>query len=151
MTGITHRRFAGMLEFDRNGPPWEGTPEQQTAIRGSVSRHAIYGSRLRRALHALDQAVNREGKHFIPVSFVDLASENKLGFCFPTIILLHEGLLPSHIEQTFWHELGHLFGWKTPAWSHRSEDAANYFGEWATGGQPDGDVWDRLAAVVGSN
>lgn len=143
---IIHRRFAGMLEFDRNGPPLEGTPEQQAAIRASVERYAPHDSPLRRGLHVLDQAVNREGKNFIPVSFVDLASENKLGFCFPTVMLLHEGLHPEWIERTFWHEVGHLIGWKTPAWSHRSEDAANYFQEWAMGGQPDGDVADRLLA-----
>jgi hypothetical protein len=138
-----------MLEFDRNGPPWEGTPEQQTAIRALFDRHAPHGSRLGYALFALDQAVNRKGYNFIPVTFVDFSSQNWLGFTFPTNLQLHEGLHPDWIGMTLFHELGHLIGWHTAAWAGRSCDRATDFQQWVENGQPDGVVADRLAEVVG--
>ena len=140
---MIHRRFAGMLEFDRNGPPLSGTAAQQAAIRDSIRRHAPYGSPLHQALHKLDVAVNLKGRHFIPVGFADMASIGLLGFCWPLYLQLHEGLDPDWIEPVFLHELGHLVGWHVT--SDSSEGWATGFQQWITQGQDtDSPVWQKI-------
>lgn len=144
-----HARFGRMLEFDRNGPPLNGTDEQQRAIRDLIARHAPYGTPLDQTLYRLDVAVNENGRNYIPVSFVDFAVAGKwwLGFTTPTMIQLAQTLDPEHIAGTFFHELGHLVGWYLPAWPGRSEDAAHAFADWVADGQDtDSDVW---RAIVG--
>lgn len=139
------RRFARVLEFDRNGPPLSGTKAQQQAIRDAVDRHAPYGSPLDKTLFKLDVAVNLKGRRFVPVGFADLEPMGLLGFCFPTYIQLHQGLHPDWIERTFLHELGHLVGWHVLTPSDRTEAWAIGFQQWISQGQDhDSPIWKRL-------
>lgn len=141
------RRFARVLEFDRNGPPLSGTKAQQDAIRDAVRRHAVYGSPLDRVLFALDRAVNLKGRRYVPVGFADLEPMGILGFCWPTYLQLHEGLHPDWIERTFLHELGHLVGWHVLDPPDRSEGWATGFQQWINAGQEtDSPIWKRLDA-----
>jgi hypothetical protein len=144
---MIHRRFARMLEFDRNGPPLSGTPELQAAIRDTIKRHAVYGSPFDQTLYRLDQAVNRNGRNFIPVGFADMAPLGLLGFCWPTYLQLHEGIHPDWIEPIFLHELGHLFGWHALDTTDTSEGWATGFQQWISQGQnEDSPVWERINA-----
>ncbi len=141
-----HRRFARVFEMDRNGPPWEGTTEQQAAVREAFSKHQSWRNRFDRVLYAVDVAKNLQGRRFIPISFVE--SDRFLGFAFPSSILLNEQLLPQYIEKTLIHELGHIVGWNLFNPSDRSETWAEDFRHWVNAGTPDGPVWDRLKDLV---
>jgi hypothetical protein len=141
---MIHRRFGGMLEFDRN-PPLEGTPEQQHAIRSLVTELGPYGSPFRQTLHKIDVAINRKGRHYVPVSFVDFTSTGLLGFCFPTVLQLHYEIDPGWVGGIFLHELGHLVGWHALERTDTSEGWAEGFRLWAQDGQPTvHPVWERI-------
>ena len=140
-----YRRFARCFEFDRNGPPLEGSPEQQAAIRASLARYAPFDSPLDQTLFKVDVAVNLKGRRFTPISFVDFTNENWLGFTGPSNIQLHDGLHADSLEPIFFHELGHLIGWHTPAWAGRFCDPAWEFADWVVTGQDQNSpVWQRI-------
>ena len=137
------RRFARCFEFDRN-PDLEGDSGQRLAIRNLLANVAPHGSRLDDVLFKVDRAVNRKGRHYIPISFVDFTALGLLGFTFPTVMQLHYQLDPEWIGGIFLHELGHVVGWHGLATVDTSERWADQFHRWVENGQPDDDVWERM-------
>lgn len=145
------RRFARVFEFDRNGPPAEGTPEQQAAVRSVFEKYLEPGNRLDKILYAVDVARNKKGWKFLPVSFVPLEGLN--GFAYPSRILLDEDLTVDFmIQRIFLHELGHIVGWNVLYPKDSSEAWAEEFRYWVQGGDNgnmlDGPTWDRLKDLV---
>ena len=136
------RRFGRVLEFDRNGPPWSGTKEQQSAIREWVKTYASYGSRLDQVLYALDRDINLVSQSFIPITFIDGGS-----MAVPAHIYLSQQLSATAAAAVFPHELGHIVGWRLFNPGVRSEAWAAEFAQWTGNGQGDGAVWDQLSQV----
>lgn len=140
------RRFSRIFELDRNGPPWEGTPEQGAAVRASIAKFQADNSRFDKVLLALDKLKNLEGRSFIPIGFFEI--ENALGYAYPSRIALNEALDPNHLERTLIHEIGHVIGMNFFNPTDRTEAWAIGFEQWVRNGQSDGPVWDRLKDKV---
>ncbi len=145
------RRFGRVFEFDRNGPPFEGSPEQQAAVRAAFDRHQEWRNPFDRTLFALDVQKNLQGRSFIVVSFVDFAFYDMpyLGMAGAHTIQLAEQLLPQYIEKTLIHELGHIVGINLLSPMDRTEFWAEDFRHWVNAGQPeDHPVWQRILPFV---
>jgi hypothetical protein len=144
---VTPRRFARVFEFDRNGPPWEGSPEQQQTIRDLLAEH-MKNPRFDAVIYALDRARNAWGVRFIPIRFVDF-SGSTIGFATPSTISFKQDIDPLSLRSwLLLHELGHSVGWNVLYPKDSSETWAWDFQYWVQTGCPDGPVWDKLVAAM---
>lgn len=126
------RRFGYVFEFDRNGGPAAGTPEQQAFIRLTVATHATQGGKFDRVLFSLAKKVKTWTSH-IPISWNPELGAN--GWTFPYLMLLNSNLQPnSYLEFVFLHELGHLVGRHLINPIDKSEGWADQFAYWVLAG-----------------
>lgn len=140
------RRFGYVFEFDRNGPPGEGTPEQRAFVRATVAEYATYGSRFDRVLYSIAKSV-KVLKYFIPIQWVVGLGAN--GYTYPYLMQLNAGFAPGYaLKFTFLHELGHLVGRHLLNPIDKSEYWADQFAYWVMNNCPDGTVQDRIVYAL---
>lgn len=129
------RRFGYVFEFDRNGGPAAGTPEQQTAIRDLIRRTILSTPKFDRLLHSLAVKI-KTWTPYLPISWVVDMGAN--GYTFPYLMLLNANLQPSAwLDFVFMHELGHLVGRHLLNPADRTEPWADEIANWVLAGAPD--------------
>lgn len=146
---VAPNRFARLFEVDRFDPP---TIEEQLRIR-NVFRLAEWDGRLDRVLFAVDQAINRAGRRYLPITVVHEPGRPSFGGFtggVGIVLLPPDGPVPPQYSWDFvlLHEFGHV----VCIWllgGDRSEDCATQFQWWAMNGQnPWHPIWLRLEPVV---
>ncbi len=148
-----NRRFARMMEFDRNGFPASGTAGDQWHVRDAISKHLEWDNSFDRTLWALDKKVNKAGRSFLWFSFWYADNERGLrGEAWKTTIQLFldpEGSWSATTwEYVVIHEIGHWTGMWLLQPSDRTENWATDFQQWVfAGGEQKGHVYEALKAV----
>lgn len=144
---IHPRRFAEVWEFDRNGPPFCGTLEQQRRVRSWFDRNLVHGNGLHRTLQALDHKANAMGWSFYLFTFADDDRFNP--WANSTRVRIQFYMDPQSLPGQEWfdyvvpHELGHVIGWNLLNPIDRSEQWAEDFRLWILTGSPAGSPVQR--------
>ena len=150
---LAPRRFARMMEMDRNGYPACGTLEDQASVRDAISKYTEWNGGFDRVLWALDKEVNREGRSFLWFSFLyEGIPEALRGRAWKVVIQLFP-TAGSTWSDTVWeyvvlHEIGHWVGMWLLDPPDRQEPWATDFQQWVFQGSPSsGHVYEALDAV----
>lgn len=145
MNLFKRRRFAECFEFDRAGDLRVGTPEQRARIHAEIDQFLVFGNPLHRTLQAVDRVINRQGVHYVNITF----TTGLIGWANWMTIYLNYEFPPDLVAFYFWHELGHVVGLNVFNPQDRSEEWAEAFTSWVYNGCPeDSPVWQRLEPLV---
>lgn len=141
------RRFAYVLEFSRQ-KEYQGTPEQQTAIRDWMAARLELDNTFDRTMWTLAK-IAKTSVPFIDIKFVPGVSAHGSWFGMS----ISDQATGEEMLTAFAHELGHIVGLNFLY--DRSEGWAEMFKGWAWNGAPqqvEGDithaVWERIGPVV---
>lgn len=138
-------RFAECFEFDRAGDLRAGTPEQRARILAEMDQFLVFGNPLHRTLQAVDRVINRQGVHYVNITF----TTGLIGSANWMTIYLNHTHSPEIAAFYFWHELGHVVGIDVFNPQDRGEPWAESFVPWIYDGTPvDSPVWQRLEPAV---
>ncbi len=150
---LSPRRFARVMEMDRNGLPACGTLEDQGSVRDAISKYIEFDNGFDRVLWALDKEVNQQGRSFLWFSFLyDDIPTGLRGRAWKVVIQLFP-TAGSNWSDTVWeyvvlHEIGHWVGMWLLEPPDRQEPWATDFQGWVmTGADPIGHVYKALDAV----
>lgn len=116
------RRFAECLEFDRRGPPWNGTSEKRELVRVEFDRILEFDNGAHRAFRKLDRAINRYGFPFVTITYhsgMSTANESQ--------VWIGDYWDGEAMVATVFHELGHTVGMHCFNPQDRSEGWAESF------------------------
>lgn len=140
--------------MDRNGYPFCGSLDEQERVRRVFATYAPWDSLLDRTLFALDKEVNRQGRHFLPITIQHEPDRPSFwGMTGGAGIVLFPpdtDTLPPLAQWAYvlLHEVGHLVGIHLLD-GDRSESWAMQFQQWAMGGQSEWHpVWQRLESLA---
>lgn len=128
------RRFGLMFEFDTLN---RGSLEQETFIRGVVSRHQknVVFARILWLLASTYKQPRPIWSKALPISWQYDIGAN--GWSYPALMVLNKALTPGdHMEFAFLHELGHLIGRHLFMPIDKTEPWADEFAYWVLRGSP---------------
>lgn len=147
---VSHR-FAECFQFDPHHP---GTPIQEEAVRESLSPE--FGSNYHRLLQRLDREVNRTGRHYLTVGFVE--DMQQPGLASPAGFNLSAAMGRTGCMEVARHELGHIVDFRLltvedrtwfmgemgrDSWPGAWEAWAEAFRQWI-----DGTSWQSLTPIL---
>jgi len=150
---LSPRRFARVMEMDRNGPPACGTLEDQGHVRDAINKYIDFDNGFDRTLWALDKEVNRQGRSYLVFSFYyENPPKSLRAHAWPIVIQIFPNSgEPAH--DTLWeyvvlHEIGHWMGiWLLEPADWSEQWAVDFQGWVMSGAEPIGRVYERLDAV----
>lgn len=150
---MLYRRFAYVLEFDRNGGSLAGSKEQQKAIRDELNDlMGGQGSLMDRTMRALAKVHKKYWNDVAPAdrlpiltTFVDGVS----GHGQAHHIWIGTGWTGDNLISIWFHELGHVVGINLFNPQDRTEHFAHMFSAWCANGCPANHwTWEQLQPVV---
>ncbi len=150
---LNPRRFARVMEMDRNGPPTCGTLEDQGHVRDAINRYIEWDNGFDRVLYALDLEVNRQGRSFLWFNFLYEDFPGGLRAQAWKVVIQLFPTSGGSWNDAVWesvvlHEIGHWIGMWILDPPDREENWATDFQQWVfSGAEPIGHVYERLDAV----
>lgn len=146
------RRFAYVLEFDRNGGYLAGTKEQQATIRGRLKELMTRDSPLDLVMRAVAVKVKWYWNDLPPgdrLPVITTFVKGLNGLASDDHIWIHPSWTGDGLEAIWFHELGHVVGINLFNPQNASEGWAEEFKLWCANGCPtDSPVWRALESRI---